>query len=80
MEVAELKKVKLDEIEMCLELLKQDHPKTIHNATYLEIATLIQNNFGVSCSEEQVFLLHEPTIDQDMEDTQIHYNLLGYYE
>ena len=75
----ELKKVKLDEIELYLELMRNNHSEDIRYATYKEIADLIQINFGIVCREEDISLLHEPTIDQDQLDLEIHMNTLGYY-
>jgi len=74
--VVELKRVELDELELCLELLKADNPNDINKATYKEIANLIQNNFGVVCTEQDMFLLHEPTIEQDRLSLEIHYRVL----
>lgn len=76
-EVAELKRVQIDELELYLEILKADHPESIHNATFKQIANLIQNNFGVVCTEQDMFLLHEPTIDEDRISIEIYYKALG---
>jgi len=75
--MVELKHVELDELELYLELLKNDNPADINKATYKEIANLIQNNFGVACTEQDMFLLHEPTIEQDRLSLEIHYRVLG---
>lgn len=75
--VLELKKVELDEIELALELLKANTPEEINNATYKEIANLIETNFNIVCSLSDIMLLHEPTIDEDRISLEIHYKVLG---
>lgn len=75
--VLELKKVELDEIELALELLKANNPEEINNATYKEIANLIETNFNIVCSLSDIMLLHEPTIDEDRISLEIHYKVLG---
>ncbi len=71
----ELKKVKLDEIELYLNEL--DNDRDLRNMTYLEIATLIQLNFGVYCSEQQVNLLYDPKLEDIIDDMEAHYRVLG---
>lgn len=68
-----LKKVEIDEIELYLELLKSDDPMTINSSTYSTIAEIIQSNFGVECSEHDIFLIHEPTIEELEEDLRSYY-------
>lgn len=78
--MVELKKVELDEIELYLEILKKDHPDEINNATYSEIANLIEKNFGVVCLWTDISLLHEPTIEQDVIALEVYYKeVLGIY-
>lgn len=75
--VAELKRVQIDEIELALELLKANHPEEVNNATYKEIATMIENNFGIACGYADIMLIHEPTIAEDRLSLEIHYQTLG---
>jgi hypothetical protein len=75
----ELKRVKLDEIELFLELLKNDLGDQINAMTSKDIAALIQTNFDVVCTEQDIFLLHEPTIEQDCLAMEIYYKSIGLY-
>lgn len=75
--VAELIKVKIDEIELYLELLKKDNLIDLEATTCKEIAELIQNNFGVVCTQQDIFLLHEPLIAADRISLEVHYQVLG---
>lgn len=75
-----LKKVEIDEIELYLELLKSDDPKTINSSTYKAIADMIQDKFLIECTEEDIRLLHEPTIEEMEEDLRTYYsNTLRLY-
>ena len=72
-----LKQTEIDEKELFLELLKTE--QDINHLTYREIANLIQDKFGIECSEEDVNLLHEPTIDDMVYDSEYFYKqVLGY--
>jgi hypothetical protein len=71
--VIQLKKVKIDEIEMYLNLSIAQFPEVIKNLNYKEIAKYIENNYNVECSEDKVFLLYEPTIEQDIFDMESYY-------
>lgn len=69
-----LKKVPIDEIELYLELLKSNNPEEINRSSYRVIAEMIECNFGVECSEHDIFLLHEPTIEEMEEDLRSYYD------
>lgn len=83
--MAELKRVELDEIELCLELLKADNPDEVDRMTCEEIASMIQANFDVVCTRHDVFLLHEsrvfnePPVEQDCLAMEIYYKSIGLY-
>lgn len=70
-----LKEVELDEIELYYNILKNENALLINNSTSEEIANIIQANFKVKCSGRDVFLLHEPTLDDMILDSKIHYGL-----
>lgn len=71
-----LKKVELDEIELYYNILKEENPEKINLLTYQEIADVISENFEVYCSGKDIFILHEPTFDDLVDDITIHYNLI----
>jgi hypothetical protein len=74
-----LEKVELDVIELHLNTLKHEFPNEVKDKTYKEIAELIQSNFSVVCKEKYIRLLHEPTIEEDISDTEIFYSsIFGY--
>lgn len=70
--MSSLKKVELDEIELYLRVL-EDKPEKIKNKTCLEIANIIQKEFGVYCNEKQIFLLYEPTVEDNILDSEIYF-------
>lgn len=71
-----LKEVKLDELELYLNILKSEHPDFTNNASSLEIANVIQERFKVKCSDRDIFLIHEPTLEEEMIDIELQYNIL----
>ena len=73
----ELIRVRIDEIELYLELLKKDNLIDLEATTCKEIAELIQNNFGVICTQQDIFLLYEPSIAEDRISLEVHYQVLG---
>lgn len=75
--MVELKRVPLDELELHLNLLKANTPEDINNATCKEIIGLLETNFGITCMQEEIFLLHEPSIPIDRLAIEIHYRALG---
>jgi hypothetical protein len=71
-----LKKVELDELELYLELLKSDRDVNLLKCS--EISEIIRNTYGVHCTEQDIYLLHEPTICEDIYDVECFYrNILG---
>lgn len=74
-----LRKAPLDEIELFISILKSENDK-FDEKTNSEIASIIQSRFGVLCTEREVFLLHEPTIDNLIYDSEYFYRgVLGIY-
>ena len=72
----ELVEVELDVIEMYLNMIKND--TNLDNLTCSNIVSLLQKRFGIKCSEEEVFLLHEPQIyDVWYEDAYYYKNVLN---
>lgn len=72
-----LKQIEIDETELYLELLKSN--EDINHLTNKEIANLIQDKYGVECSEQDIFLLHEPTLQDEIYDSEYFYKqVLGY--
>ena len=67
----------LDEVELALNLLKQTHPELIENKTYYQISKSLNSMYKISCSEDDIFLLYEPTIDNIEEDLRIHFASMG---
>lgn len=74
-----LRKVEIDEIELCLNLLKLEHPEKVDNKTYFQIANSIQKLFNIICTEQDILLIHEPTIDEMEESLRIHFESMGLY-
>lgn len=70
----ELKKVKLDELELYLNQIEQDYKKELENKTYLEIANLIQVNFNVQCTEQDINLLYDPKLEDLINDNEYYYS------
>lgn len=62
-----LVKVEIDEIELYLNLLKQEIK--LDQYTSSEIAEMIRINFNIECTEQDIFLLHEPTIIDPVYET-----------
>lgn len=73
-----LRKVELDEIELCLNLLKLHKPNLINNQTYRQIAENISNEYNIVCKESEIRLLHEPTIEEMSLDLEIYFQALGF--
>ena len=65
--------VELDELELYLNMLIEKDSKLLITKTYLEIAILIENEFNVKCTEHDINLLYDPTIDEIIEDNEILY-------
>lgn len=73
--------MKLDELEICIQLLTLDKPE-LKYATYATLKELIEKEFGQPVRLEDIYLLYEPTISQDQKDAEIMYgsmyNLVKY--
>ena len=67
----------LDEVELSLQLLKQDYPHLVQDKTYKQIAGSLNRIFGLNTNEADVFLLHEPTIEELEEDLRVQFSALG---
>lgn len=70
-------KIPIDELELYLNILKSEDFEYINNCKYSEIADIIRKRFNVKCSERDVFLIHEPTLQEEIIDVQEHYKLLS---
>lgn len=68
---------KLDEVELYLGLAKIDYPELIDNRTYKQIADALNKKYNIFTTEEDVFLLHEPTIEELEEDLRTHFHALN---
>jgi hypothetical protein len=78
MYVDTLPKVKLDELEMMINLLKLEDT-SVTNMKYKELALKISIVFNVNVNEHDVFLLYEPSLQNDIVDSQIHYSSILDY-
>ena len=74
-----LKKIELDEVELYYNILNSKDPDLINKSTSEEIASIISANFNVDCNGRDVFLIHEPTLEDIIIDSEIHYGLLNNY-
>ncbi len=63
----------LDEVELALGWIKVSDPDSIQFKTYKEISEILNKTYGINSSEQDVFLLHEPSIEQMEEDLRILY-------
>lgn len=71
-------KPELDELEILIQLLKTSNPK-VKRLCYKDLAELITITFNVDVEETDIYLLYEPSIQNDIVDSQILYgNLLDY--
>lgn len=68
-------KLKLDELEIAIQLVQLNDPE-LKKATYKDLASEIENQFNCKVDYEDIFLLHEPTIEQEEEDIRIHYQAM----
>lgn len=72
------KTVPLDQLHVMMQLVKIKNPK-LKSATYKEISDAITKEFEVKCNEDDIFILHEPQIDELEREAQIYYsNMLNY--
>jgi len=68
---------KIDEVELYLEATKNDAPELIEGKTYKQISDSLNKKFGINSTEEDVFLLHEPTIEDMEEDLKVYFDAIG---
>lgn len=73
-----LPKPGLDDLEVMIKLLKlQD--KTISKLKYQDLAHKISVIFQVNVNEQDIFLLYEPSLQNDIVDSETHFgNILNY--
>lgn len=72
------KTVPLDQLEVMMQLVKIKNPE-LKSATYNEISKAVSKEFNVKCDEDDIFLLHEPQIDELEREAEIYYsNMLNY--
>lgn len=74
--------MQLDELEICIQLIQVDNPE-LKKASYIALKELIEEQFKCTVAIEDIYLLHEPTIEQNEEDARIYYGEmfnLGYTE
>lgn len=65
----------LDELEVCIQLVQLENQQ-LKKATYQEIKEIIEKEFSTNVAIEDVYLLHEPNIEQIQEDMEIHYGAM----
>ncbi len=52
-------------------------PELIENKTYKQIADSLNSKYSINTTEQDVFLLHEPTIDQLEEDIRVQFEAMN---
>jgi hypothetical protein len=72
-----IKATMLDEVELYLNLAKANHPELIENKTYKQISDGLNKRFEITSTEDDIFLLHEPSVDELEEDLRIHFESIG---
>lgn len=75
-----MSKIPLDELELYLQVLKNESPDLVNISSTTEIAVLINNRFNVNCSERDIFLLHEPTLEEEILDIKLQHKIMRGYE
>jgi len=65
-------KIGLDQLEAFIQLVQINDPK-LKSATYKELADVITKEFGVEVNEDDLFVLYEPTFEEEVEDMSILY-------
>ena len=65
----------LDELEIAIQLVQLDNPD-LKKVPYAVLAKEIEDQFNVRVDEQDIFLLYEPTIEQDQEDLEIYYGAM----
>lgn len=67
----------IDEVELALGMLKIDKPELVEGRTYKEISDSLNKLYSISSTEDDIFLLHEPTISEIELDLRIQFEALG---
>lgn len=71
-------KMPLDELELCIQLVLRNDPE-LNNATYKQLAEVIEIEFDKKVDLQDVILLHEPKIEDDREDLEIMFSSMFNY-
>lgn len=71
-------KPRLDEIEVMIQLLKLTDNNT-KNLSYSELANKISEEFSVDVEETDIRLVYEPSIQNDIMDSEILYGSMFNY-
>lgn len=72
MKKEEIKKVQLDELELMIGLIQVSDP-SMHKATYSELQKALFIEFGIQIDYDDIFLLYEPTIEDEIIDSEVFY-------
>lgn len=64
--------IQLDQLEAFIQLIQLDKPE-LKKATYKELGEAISTEFGVEVNEQDLFLLYEPTLDEEIRDKEAHF-------
>lgn len=67
----------LDEVELAFNLMKIERPDLVDNRTYYQIAKSLNDVYEINCTEDEIFLLYEPTVDNLEEDLRVHFSSMG---
>lgn len=73
------KDIELDEVEAYYRILEQTGKYNLNILTSDEISEIINYEFDVNSTGRQVYILHEPTLEDMIIDSQIHYGILNNY-
>ena len=65
-------------MELCIQLVIRDNPE-LNNATYKQLAEVIEIEFDKKVDVQDVILLHEPTISEDGEDLETMFSSMFNY-
>jgi len=75
-------KMQLDELEVCIQLIQVSNPE-LKKASYIALKEEIEKEFKCVVDLDDIYLLHEPTIQQDEQAAREYYGTmfnLGYSE
>jgi len=71
-------KVALDELEVMIGFIQATKPE-FKKATYKQLAEEIKKDFNIEVSDRDIFLLYEPTLEEEQTDLQLQFENLLYY-